>query len=225
MTVNRERYEKWIKDILEPRYPELVKPLRAALGAYYRIKRSGHVGKRELDPILRCAYSSRTWLFGTAAEILSDLTSRHQEARDAVRKMTADGQSRVRYTAVICLGRRTPRAFTAELLRKALRDKSSRVRGKAADWILLRDLNGFVPDLQEALITERHEETKQTIDFSLRLLRDGFILHQEDDGFDLSVKLADGVIGCYSVSAKEMKRKGLPKIIAEKRKADIYRPV
>ena len=63
MIPEREEYERWIQQYLEPRFPELVKEFRACLDGYERIKPNNRVDKRSLNAILHAAYSSRTPLF------------------------------------------------------------------------------------------------------------------------------------------------------------------
>jgi len=171
-----DKYDSWFATYLEPRYPELVAPLRAALDAYDRIQRQKRIDSADLQPIVDVARSHRRPLYENASNLLEALTADHREARDAVAEMAKDRKAQVRFNAIICLGRRTPREFCVNLLCQALSDKSARVRQKAADWAQRLDLSEIVPDLERALSNETHAGAKRTIEFGLRLMRDGYIL-------------------------------------------------
>jgi hypothetical protein len=96
-----------------------------------------------------------------------------------------------------------------------LSDKSSRVREKAADQALTLHLSELTADLQRALSVETRDDTKGTIEFSLRLLRDGYILEDEDADRIFITFLATYGITSHSVSREDLDTKGLEAIIRE----------
>jgi hypothetical protein len=223
MPYDRARIDTWIATDLKARYPELVKPMRGALDAYDRIVRKGRIVPRDLRPILDCACSARIPLVEEVSILLARLTARYLEARNAVADMCNDKRSHVRRNAIVCLGRRTPRRFVAQILRKSLADKSASVRSKAADWALRLDLSVLVPDLEVALTKESHRDTHTTIDFSIRLLRDGYVLDKPcaDGAMSITVRHAGHLLD-DSTTAKEIEKKGLQAIIREIREAGPY---
>jgi len=68
------------------------------------------------------------------------------------------------------------------LIRRGLRDKRANVRRKAADWAGCLHIRDVVTDLETAFAVEKNNKAKETIEFELRLLRDGYILKPSGDG-------------------------------------------
>src|SRR5205823_314602 len=142
---------------------------------------SGRTSPEWLAPIVNAASSSRVPLYENATSLLSELTEHFPAACDAVANMAQATRSRVRFNAILCLGRSTPPSLTLQILRQCLRDKSARVRLKAADWAGRLRLRKIVPDLEEAAARERNANARRTIEFELKLLRDGYILEPGSD--------------------------------------------
>lgn len=215
MSRHREDYESWIRDTIEPRCPDLVQPIRNALDAFDKIQSDGCVEAQLLAPIVEAAESHRRPLYELAAGLLLELTANHVEARDAVTRMASDKKSQVRFNAVICLGSDTPRDYSVGLVRQALADKSAKVRQKAADWAQRLRMTETVIDLERALAMESNTATKQTIAFSLPLLRDGYIIEDKGDG-QLSITIPhDRGIASLRMSRKELNKKGISAVIAQ----------
>ena len=148
-------------------------------------------------------------------DLLSDLSGQFTEVQEAIETMARDPHSHVRFNAILCIGASTPASMSMQLLRQCLHDKSARVRGKAADWIGRMRLRELVPDLEEASRNETHVEAKDTINFELRLLRDGYILARQSDGtFSVTARTKIGCIGCF-VSESELNRRGIDAIVAD----------
>jgi hypothetical protein len=215
MALSREIYENWIRDTIEPRCPELVRPIRDALDAFDAIQRAGRADAERLMPIVEAAQSHRRPLYDMAVGLLQELTADFAEARESVARMASDKRSQVRFNAVISLGARTPRDFSGEVIRQALRDKSAKVRQKAADWAQRRGMAEIVPDLAAALAVESHAATKETMEFNLPLLRDRYLLKKDGAaGFLITIPYARG-ISTRRVSQEELDAKGISAIIAE----------
>ncbi|MEM8866588.1 MAG: hypothetical protein AAGF31_13685 [Planctomycetota bacterium] len=215
MALHREDYESWIRDTIEPRDPELVQPIRNALDAFGKIQSDGRVDAELLAPIVEAAESHRRPMYEMAAGLLQSLTAEHAEARESVTRMASDKKSQVRFNAVICLGSDTPRDYSVGLVRQALADKSAKVRQKAADWAQRLRMTEIVVDLERALATESNTATKQTIEFSLPLLRDGYIIEDEgDDELSITIPHDRGITG-LRMSREELAQKGISAVIAE----------
>lgn len=202
---------------LRARYPELEPSLQSAINAFDAIKQYKRINDDLLAPILAAASSSRVPLYENAATFMQTLTGQFALACDAVLGMAEDSKSHIRFNAILCLGKLTPRSLTRHVLRQGLRDKSSRVRTKAADWTGRLRTRELVPDLEEAMVRETHEGTKETIDFNLRLLRDGYILKETpDDRFSVTTFMQNGIVS-RTVSRTELDQRGVETIAAELR--------
>jgi hypothetical protein len=215
MTSAREKYEPWLRDFLRKRYPELESPLRAAIEAFDSIEQRQQIDGELLRPIVEAASSSRRPLSENATSLLGKLTERYGEARDAVAKMSKNTRSHVRFNAILCLCKSTPLLFSLDLIRRGLRDTSARVRAKAADWAGRLRAQEVVLDLEQALAQETIESARSTIEFELKLLRDGYILEpDQDDGFQVTTHSHDGVAGRW-IKRSELEQRGIHAIVAD----------
>jgi hypothetical protein len=211
----RDRFESWMQDYLRRRYPELEAPLRAAIHAFDTIQETKCVTPELLAAIVGAASSSRRPLYESATTLVSELTGQFPEAQEAIVTMARNPHSHVRFNAILCIGKSTPEPVSIQLLRESLRDNSAKVRGKAADWIGRMRLRELISDLEDASQREKNVNAKKTIDFELRLLRDGHILERtSDEGFNV---ITHTKIGCASrfVSESELNRRGIDVIVAE----------
>lgn len=215
MKQTRARFERWLEGSLTKRSPELEKILFAAIDAYDIFLDEHRLDATLLAPIVEAACDSHALLYENVPRFLGKLTAEYSLARESVERMAVDSKSHVRFNAILCLRNETPPDFTLRLLQHGLRDKSSRVRTKAADWAGRLRVAALVPDLEAAFATEKHEKTKRTIEFELRLLRDGYILRPAGDHrFFVTTHVSNGTAS-RSVSRSELDQRGIQAIIAE----------
>jgi hypothetical protein len=214
----REEYEHWIQQYLKPRYPELVKDFRACLNGYERIKTNNRVDKRSLNSVLRAACSSRAPLFNTATHFLRDLSAHYPEASEALLIMSNDKHWYVRSNALLSLGHGTPKDIVLATLKRGLQDRSASVRGVAAWQAQSLRVRKVVPDLENQLAVETHSGAKYSIDFHLRLLRDGYFLESRGrEAPFIWIPTKDGIHGS-SIPQEDIDTKGIQVIIAEIRR-------
>lgn len=214
----REEYEHWIQQYLKPRFPELVKEFRACLNGYERIKSNNRVDERSLNAILRAAYSPRAPLLNTAIFFLGELSEHYPEVNKAIVAMSNNRHWYVRCHAILSLGQETPNDIVLAILKKGLQDRSASVRRVAAWQVQSLRVSKLIPDLEDQLAIEPHPGTKHSLDFHLRLLRDGYVLEYRDgEPPFLWIPTSDGMRGCY-VSQEDIDTKGIQVILAEVRK-------
>ena len=211
----RDDIEGWLNRIIRPRCPELEPIIVAAAEAYDAAEEGGELPPELLRPVVDAASDSHRPVYEFAVSLLRRLTGRFPEACQAVADMAGHPKSHVRFNAILSLGRGTPAPLALEILRQGLRDRSSRVRIKAADWSGTLRLREMVPDLERASANERDPKTKREIDFALALLRDGYLLRPADhDGFHV-VAFFSGGINSRWVSRTELEQRGIEAIAAE----------
>jgi hypothetical protein len=104
----------------------------SAAEAVERIRTVGRANGPLLEPILAAVLGETARNRFRAAALLAALTAEYPEARAAVAALAADARPHVRRRAMRCLGRETPPAFAAEVLRAGLADADPGVRIKAA---------------------------------------------------------------------------------------------
>lgn len=211
----RAYYEPWLRDYLRKRQPDLEPELLAAIDAYDTIQEEKRLDAGLLAPIVAAASSSRRPLYENATNLLGNLAGEYALARESVAGMAADSRSHVRFNAILCLMKTTPLDFTLRLIRQGLRDKSANVRGKAADWAGRLRVRQVVPDLETAFAVEKNNKAKQTMEFELRLLRDGYILEPETDGSYRVTAFTPNGCGSRWFKGTEIKKRGMKAILAE----------
>ena len=191
---------------------------RACLNGYERIKTNNRVDKRSLNSVIRAARSSRAPLFNTAIHFLRDLSAHYSEVSEVILTMSTDKHWYVRCHALLSLGQGTPKDIVLAILKKGLQDRSASVRGLAAWQARSLRVLKLIPDLENHFAIEPHPEVKYSIEFHLRLLRDGYFLERQDGETPfIWIPISDGIRGC-SVSQEEIDTKGIPAIISEIRK-------
>jgi len=215
MGSTRDRFEPFLARVIRTRYPDVEVLLTAAFDAYDAIVEAGAVTPDLLAPIVASVESSRRPVYENTVDLLRRLSENHGAALAAIEKLARDRRAHVRFNAILCLGKETPGDFTLSILRAGLRDKSARVRQKAADWAGRLRSRDMVPDLAEASKVEADPKTRETIEFELRLLRDGYIIEPAEDGvFSITTHSRSGVRGCH-VTQATLEQRGIEAIVAE----------
>lgn len=225
MTTERERFEPWLQSYLRPRYPELEEPILRAIDAFDAIQETGQITPERLSPITDAITSRRQTLSVEASRILSLLTSKFPEVCDVIVSLSQHAQSHVRFNSLLCLSEAMPPQSTLQILRQGLRDKSAKVRWKAASLILGFRLRECLSDLEAAAAKEKVAQTKEWIERDFYLLRDGYSLGSVRDERIWICVLRDreaveiGVTGtlirCQSIEVAELNRRGIDQIVAE----------
>ena len=220
-TTFREEFADWLKLVLK-RHPDVKRPLLAAIDAYESCRKRKTITREMLAPIVSAALSNRAALWGSSTDFLAELTWKHRAAREAVQEMAASRDGKARFNAVLSVGRGAPRGFRVAVLRPLIADRSSEVRWRAAEsavWV--HDLPELLPDLERALASETNRKAKQTIDWAVRIMRDGYIAEREPDGqWRLTYRGEEGECATFWVDAADVARHGIPAVIARKRRRE-----
>jgi hypothetical protein len=174
------RYREWVeRNIAEPNKREL---LNRAIDAYAQASDAGRVTAAPVEPLVVAAKSRFTRVWESAMELLVRLTPKHPVVRDAMREMLNSNKVNERFNVVAGLKACVPKSLPIELIRRALNDKGSRVRGKAAEAADRLFLSELLPDLESTLASEGNPSAKENMEFHVAMLRDGYILRREEDG-------------------------------------------
>ncbi len=214
MELSSKLYDSYLHDLLVS-HPDDEPLMRAAIEAFDSIQLGKCITPELLQPIIEAASDSRILLYDITIGFLQQLTEKYEEACDAVVKMAKNRRYQCRFNAIISIGKQSPLEFKLRILRQGLGDKSSKVRGKAADWIGRLRLKELVPELEEAFAVETKTSTKDTIEFNLKLLRDGYILKPASDGrVSVTTFIPNGIMGSY-VAQTELETRGIQAIISD----------
>ncbi len=151
-------------------------------------------------------------MWESAVEWVRQLASDHTNVQQEIRKIAGDPLAGVRFSALCCVTRRSPRAFQLEMLLPALNDRSSRVRSKAVDVLSRLQISEAIPNIKARRDIEQNLKVKRVIDYELPLLSYGFVAKPVAGGIDLTVKGTGGTVLRF-VSQKEIDEHGIPTIV------------
>lgn len=208
--------EEWFRDYLEIKHPKEVPPLRAAYEAFEESRKTNTLTPNGLRAIVDCA-RSKLYRWQIAVDLLGEIALEHQAACDEISAMAEDRQVHVRYNALQCLSRKTPREFAFSMLQKALTDRSPAIRKFAVQQCDHFDLKEIIPNVERMKKTEKDEGVIRTLDFNLPLLRDGIRLKRLPDGnFSYCIKCT-GSISEGKISEAELNSIGINTLVARVR--------
>jgi hypothetical protein len=173
-------HSAWIREYLEPRFPELVAPYLDALSICRRAHESGRLGEDELQRLSVYASSSRAPLGVNSAEFLGELCDAHVAARTAVRTLAFGRQLHERINALVALDSCKSGELHDEILVQLLLDRSSRVRELAADKIVGHGRRALTGHLCAAIESERNLSLQLSMKDLLQCLQRGY--YTQDDG-------------------------------------------
>lgn len=221
MPTQREQYEPWIDEFFASHYPELIPQLRAALEAFDAAIKSGVLTDEQLTTIVESACSPRTPLGENVAALLGELAARFSAAEQAVREMVANPKVHARINALVAISSASPTKLHKDVLRMALKDRSSKVRTLAADKIMQFGLNHLMPDVEDAIGRESDAKTREVLERERDLLRDGYHLRSYDEGrVWMSCRLPGGGTTSTFISADDLLQRGA-KAIAKSLGAEV----
>ncbi len=208
-------FEKWISGYVRLRYPELEPALRAASDADDAIRSKKCPTADLLEPIITAASSQRRPLSETGTTLLGRLAVCYPEACAAVGRMAQSKSSHVRFNAVLCLRAGVPRDVAIEILKGALRDRSSQVRKKAADQALALRYAEMTENLEEAAAEESDARVKETLLFSTGLLRAGYLVEPRGSDSVLVTALTRDSVRSRLVPNSQIHAGGLAAVVSE----------
>jgi hypothetical protein len=200
--------ESWVREYLEPRYPELVAPYREAESIRDDAIESGVLPEDALSLLLVSARSSRTPLGENASAMLGQLADRFASARQTIRQMSGDKKAHVRVNALVALHTHAISDLHEEILSAAVRDRSAKIRALAADKIMTFGLRALLPQLEEAIAAEAKPELRAPLEWERDLLRDGFQVKDNGDGSVRVTCRRGGGVASTSFAVSEMETKG-----------------
>jgi hypothetical protein len=214
-----ERY----RELYGQRKDNLLDLVLPAGSAYDRAKESGTLSEEDLRVIIDAAAHERLLVAMNAVELLWAMSDRWPaEISRAVAELFSSPKSHARFAAICVLTTDIDKSVARDVVKGGLKDKSARVRWKAADraeWLERRDL---IPDVEAALAVEKNAKSKRSIEHSLRFLRDGYTREDQEDGkVTLWVRTRRGHSG-RDVDAREIEEKGIETVVEAIRRERDY---
>lgn len=162
-----------VSRLVSPVMPEVVPSLLQALEL---IATQSPPSTLVVADLVKAISSSRVAVYETTSYILGELAIYSPLALDAVLALSRATDSRVRHNALLCVNEEWPARTVHDVLEQALRDKSSRVRRKAADWTGRLRCKTLLPYLQHAVDIERNAETRDVMIYEIDRLSSAPVL-------------------------------------------------
>jgi hypothetical protein len=213
MGAQREHYERWFGMRRGPRNLADEAAALAAADAYDAMKSQGKPSRPELDTIVNAAGDAHGLVWNCAADLLSKSLRDWPEVADTIAAMMRARSSTTRFSAMCCVKENMPAQVAREMIKAGLSDKSGQVRWKAGEAANRLKYVEFIPVLERAAAKEKPGRTRDSLEHSLRMLRDGFILNSMGDGtYSLWIDTGRGSVG-KSVSESELKAKGVDALV------------
>lgn len=182
MANRRNQYEDWIRAYLQPRFPDLVAPFRAAVGAADDALRKGELTPEALATVVAAARSPVAAIGENLAKSLGALAESFEPARDAIRELARDAHQQARINALTAAACDVPASLKEEVVCLALRDESTRLRELAASRICEWGFTHLLPQIDAAIAREPSASTRGSLEFNRALLVDGYHVRQTGAG-------------------------------------------
>jgi hypothetical protein len=153
-----------------------------------------------------------------ASELLQALSARWPAATSgAILDLLASKKAHARFAGLCSTTRHTEPELLRTILRRGLKDKSARVRRKAADRLERLERRDLLPDLEQAMRLEKNAKTRRALQFHQRMLGDGYIVEDRAGGqISVWVRTSEGYSG-REVDAATVDEKGIAAVVAELR--------
>jgi hypothetical protein len=144
----------WVREYLQPRYPELVDHYLEASRLFRESKKGGAVSTRALNRLATLATSPRTPLGENVASMLGELYDLDKNVAAGIRRLAAGREMHERINALVALDSCGTDHLHVELFSAALSDRSARVRTLAAGKIVNRGIRELFGEIKGAYLRE-----------------------------------------------------------------------
>lgn len=214
----------WREDYLVKRYPELVPDYDRLVAACRKAESGATITQEDIDAVRTALQSPRGPLWENSVDKVKRLSLSNGQFFDLIVETISHSKAHARFAAICCLDGDHDRDFLETKLRTALTDKSSKVRWKAAHVCNKLKLSGLIVDLENAVKRESNQKARSSIQYSLNLLRDGFIVTPKENGWvSLSVDVDGRGTSIRSVSEDELRTRGIPALVQEMTENSVLR--
>jgi hypothetical protein len=136
-----------------------------ALEEFKRSVRVRTVSAAHLRPILAKARSRLLDDWWTAMDLLTALAGKNAGVQDALFALSNSKKVNHRFAVVACLSPLVPKSLAKKILRKALDDRASTVRQKAAEAADRLGFEDLTADMEQRLAREADPKTRKALQF------------------------------------------------------------
>jgi len=216
MESQRQRHENFLARRNRAEQPENVETLLLVCDACDSAIETGVLSETALRTFMDGACCSALLVWQNSVDLLRLLESKGFDLGRAFLEMSNSASASSRFAALCCLSRKTQRTVVDEILIKSIADKSSKVRCKAASAAMTFRKRWLVNAIAATLAAEKNQKARLSLDFSLALLRDGYILKQHSaTHLSVTVPTAGNAITSRLVSVADLNAKGIDALIVQ----------
>jgi hypothetical protein len=197
--------------------PEHKEALGRALDAFEGIWNDDTCDKARLDVVVEVAGAAATTLWSSGMEMLVQLASRDEAARDAFVVLARSRKASQRFAAIAVMDGRLPRPIVLDVLKAGLFDKSTKVRGHA--FMRCNDLGAkeLVEEMTRVAAT-LEGKAREEADWYIAMTRDGYALELGEDRAWITITYPWGSIKSAMVTLEEAAPDRIEATIARLRK-------
>jgi len=141
-----------VRRYVKPYRAELEAPL---LNAFDALATSRKLPMPTLAKLASGVSDEKASVYETCAEFLGEVAEGDARALNLIIELSQSNRASIRHNALLCLTAKHDPNVVGVVIGRALRDKSARVRRKAADWTQRLGLRTMEGDLVEALSDEK----------------------------------------------------------------------
>ncbi len=168
MDYEKSYIEQFLARFVRPKRPDLEASL---LETFDALKFGTPLSETALAGLVEAASDRHTTVYEVATEFLGEVAESDENALKMIQDMAVSPHAHVRHNALLSLTEKTSSQVCLGIIRGGLKDKSSRVRRKAADWAIRLPLRSVAPDIADALKTESNSETAFVMSEALKALQ------------------------------------------------------
>lgn len=168
MGYERSYIEKYLQRFVRPKRPDLEASVLDAVDA---LNSRTPLSDATLAAMVDAVSEKSTSVYEASTQIFGEIAEYDGRALQMIQEMALSEHAHVRHNALLCLTEKTQEQVCLRMIRNGLKDKSSRVRGKAADWAHRLCLRSVELDIVNALLTESHGDTAQTMRAAIKALQ------------------------------------------------------
>jgi hypothetical protein len=200
-----------LEEYLGVRRPDLVGSLSRA---FEILEGGGRIEGTLLLEVVEAASDSHEAVSTFGAVLLGKAAEAEVAAQLSILEMLSSRLAGVRFNAILCLTENTPTSIALRVLSLALRDKSPKIRAKAAERASQLKLKAIQTELLKAVSHEKNRHAKEVMSAELGMLRDGYYLVPSDSGpMYLTVEI-DGSREMHLVQDSQIRESGIERIVA-----------
>lgn len=211
----------WIERDLQPRFPQLADRARQAYRVLDGALVSGELPPADLALLEAACASQSSMLADCAACVLAELAGPISAAGERLLALATSGRAGAAIAALAAMRSVQSITLREQLVRCGVAHRSRKVRDLAISKALEFRLRSMLGELEQRLTVETDAGCRNSLRFSIDLLRDGYRLEPDAAGAVYITVVGRASITGQSYSREEVADQGIERLIQELRASAI----